>query len=67
MTSRIMSETGHTVQVTNLSSRVSESDLHEFFSFSGPIEHIELIRWFFYSLSLEKANCMYLTHFSYSR
>lgn len=53
MTSRIMSETGHTVQVTNLSSRVSESDLHEFFSFSGPIEHIELIRWcFFYSLSL---------------
>ncbi|OEL29152.1 Transcription factor ILI1, partial [Dichanthelium oligosanthes] len=40
----IMSETGHTVQVTNLSSRVSESDLHEFFSFSGPIEHIELIR-----------------------
>jgi hypothetical protein len=44
MTSRIMSETGHTVQVTNLSSRVSESDLHEFFSFSGPIEHIELIR-----------------------
>jgi len=39
-----MSETGYTVQVTNLSSRVSESDLHEFFSFSGPIEHIELIR-----------------------
>ncbi|CAL5029744.1 unnamed protein product [Urochloa decumbens] len=44
MASRIMSETGYTVQVTNLSSRVSESDLHEFFSFSGPIEHIELIR-----------------------
>uniref|UniRef100_A0A804RMQ0 RRM domain-containing protein n=1 Tax=Zea mays TaxID=4577 RepID=A0A804RMQ0_MAIZE len=39
-----MSETGHTVQVTNLSSRVSESDLYEFFSFSGPIEHVELIR-----------------------
>ncbi|RCV35672.1 hypothetical protein SEVIR_7G270000v4 [Setaria viridis] len=39
-----MSETGYTVQVTNLSGRVSESDLHEFFSFSGPIEHIELIR-----------------------
>ncbi|XP_062184828.1 binding partner of ACD11 1 isoform X2 [Phragmites australis] len=39
-----MSETGYTVQVTNLSSRVSESDLHEFFSFSGPIEHVELIR-----------------------
>ncbi|KAK8449798.1 hypothetical protein SEVIR_7G270000v4 [Setaria viridis] len=44
MASRIMSETGYTVQVTNLSGRVSESDLHEFFSFSGPIEHIELIR-----------------------
>jgi len=49
MTSRIMSETGYTVQVTNLSSRVSENDLHEFFSFSGPIEHIELIRWFFFT------------------
>ncbi|KAL6844495.1 hypothetical protein ACP4OV_026168 [Aristida adscensionis] len=40
----IMSETGYTVQVSNLSSRVSESDLYEFFSFSGPIEHVELIR-----------------------
>ncbi|KAK3143574.1 hypothetical protein QOZ80_4AG0302050 [Eleusine coracana subsp. coracana] len=39
-----MSETGYTVQVTNLSGRVSESDLYEFFSFSGPIEHVELIR-----------------------
>jgi hypothetical protein len=44
MTSRIMSGTGYTVEVTNLSSRASESDLHEFFSFSGAIEHIELIR-----------------------
>uniref|UniRef100_A0A0D9ZRH1 RRM domain-containing protein n=1 Tax=Oryza glumipatula TaxID=40148 RepID=A0A0D9ZRH1_9ORYZ len=41
---RIMSGTGYTVEVTNLSSRASESDLHEFFSFSGAIEHIELIR-----------------------
>lgn len=40
----IMSGTGYTVEVTNLSSRASESDLHEFFSFSGAIEHIELIR-----------------------
>jgi hypothetical protein len=39
-----MSGTGYTVEVTNLSSRASESDLHEFFSFSGAIEHIELIR-----------------------
>jgi RNA recognition motif-containing protein len=44
MTFRIMSETGYTVQVTNLSGRVSESDLYEFFSFSGPIEYVELIR-----------------------
>ncbi|KAL5215632.1 hypothetical protein ABZP36_007033 [Zizania latifolia] len=44
MTSRIMSGTGYTVEVTNLSSRASESDLQEFFSFSGAIEHIELIR-----------------------
>lgn len=39
-----MSGTGYTVEVTNLSSRASEGDLHEFFSFSGAIEHIELIR-----------------------
>ncbi|KAG8066438.1 hypothetical protein GUJ93_ZPchr0004g38555 [Zizania palustris] len=39
-----MSGTGYTVEVTNLSSKASESDLHEFFSFSGAIEHIELIR-----------------------
>ncbi|CAM0901927.1 unnamed protein product [Alopecurus aequalis] len=39
-----MSGTGYTVEVTNLSSSASESDLHEFFSFSGPIEHIDLIR-----------------------
>lgn len=41
---RIMSGTGYTVEVTNLSSNASESDLHDFFSFSGPIEHIDLIR-----------------------
>jgi RNA recognition motif-containing protein len=39
-----MSETGYTVQVTNLSGSVSESDLYEFFSFYGPIEHVELVR-----------------------
>ncbi|VAH53389.1 unnamed protein product [Triticum turgidum subsp. durum] len=39
-----MSGTGYTVEVTNLSSSASENDLHEFFSFSGPIEHIDLIR-----------------------
>jgi RNA recognition motif-containing protein len=44
MTYRIMSGTGYTVEVTNLSSSASENDLYEFFSFSGPIEHIDLIR-----------------------
>uniref|UniRef100_A0A0D9WA68 RRM domain-containing protein n=1 Tax=Leersia perrieri TaxID=77586 RepID=A0A0D9WA68_9ORYZ len=39
-----MSGMGYTVEVTNLSSRASESDLHDFFSFSGAIEHIDLIR-----------------------
>ncbi|KAM3371218.1 hypothetical protein ACQJBY_018541 [Aegilops geniculata] len=39
-----MSGSGYTVEVTNLSSSASENDLHEFFSFSGPIEHIDLIR-----------------------
>ena len=63
MSSRIMSETGHTVQVTNLSSRVSESDLHEFFSFSGPIEHIELIRCFFtLSLLFFRESKLYVAH-----
>jgi RNA recognition motif-containing protein len=67
MASRIMSETGYTVQVTNLSGRVSESDLHEFFSFSGPIEHIELIRCSFYSLYFfpVTANLIYLIRFVY--
>lgn len=45
LTYRIMSGSGYTVEVTNLSSSASENDLHEFFSFSGPIEHIDLIRW----------------------
>ncbi|XP_020089933.1 binding partner of ACD11 1-like [Ananas comosus] len=39
-----MSLDGYTVEVTNLSGRVTERDLYDFFSFSGAIDHIELIR-----------------------
>jgi hypothetical protein len=31
-----------TVQVTNISSKATQHDLKEFFSFSGEIQHIEL-------------------------
>ena len=31
------------VQVKNLSDLASEKEIHEFFSFSGDIEHIEII------------------------
>ncbi|KAF8408076.1 hypothetical protein HHK36_007217 [Tetracentron sinense] len=39
-----MSPTGYTVEVTSLSSKATEKDVHDFFSFSGTIEHIEIIR-----------------------
>ncbi|OAY72437.1 Binding partner of ACD11 1 [Ananas comosus] len=39
-----MSGGGYTVEVTNLSSKAAEKDLYNFFSFSGSIEHIEIIR-----------------------
>ncbi|KAJ3677348.1 hypothetical protein LUZ60_003072 [Juncus effusus] len=39
-----MSQGGYTVEVTNLSNRATEKDLYDFFSFSGAIEHIEIIR-----------------------
>lgn len=40
----IMSLNGYTVEVSNLSPRATEGDLYDFFSFSGAIEHIEIIR-----------------------
>lgn len=59
LTYRIMSGSGYTVEVTNLSSSASENDLHEFFSFSGPIEHIDLIRWHFFAIhKLQSVNYM---------
>lgn len=39
-----MSLNGYAVEVSNLSPRATERDLYDFFSFSGAIEHIEIIR-----------------------
>ncbi|KAK9116823.1 hypothetical protein Sjap_015770 [Stephania japonica] len=39
-----MSPGGYVVEVTGLSPNVTEKDLHDFFSFSGAIDHIEIIR-----------------------
>ncbi|KAJ3705706.1 hypothetical protein LUZ61_009411 [Rhynchospora tenuis] len=39
-----MSQGGYTIEVTNLSNRATERDLSDFFSFSGAIDHIEIIR-----------------------
>ncbi|XP_042441763.1 binding partner of ACD11 1-like [Zingiber officinale] len=39
-----MSAGGYTVQVINLSPAATERDLYDFFSFSGAVEHIEIIR-----------------------
>ncbi|XP_020255579.1 binding partner of ACD11 1 isoform X3 [Asparagus officinalis] len=52
---RIMSLDGYTVEVSNLSPRATERDLYDFFSFSGAIEHIEIIR------SGEYASTAYVT------
>ncbi|CAL9113953.1 unnamed protein product [Musa textilis] len=50
-----MSLSGYTVEVTNLSPNATERDLYDFFSFSGAIEHIEIIR------SGEHASTAYVT------
>lgn len=39
-----MSQEAYTIEVTNLSSRATEGDLYDFFSFSGAIDHVEIIR-----------------------
>ncbi|CAA7395062.1 unnamed protein product [Spirodela intermedia] len=39
-----MNPGGYTVQVTNLSPRATEGDVSDFFSFSGEIEHVEIVR-----------------------
>lgn len=35
---------GYTAEVTTLSPKATEKDVHEFFSHCGPIEHLEIIR-----------------------
>lgn len=35
---------GHTVEVTNLSPNATERDVYNFFSFSGEVEHVEIVR-----------------------
>ncbi|KAG9451239.1 hypothetical protein H6P81_011204 [Aristolochia fimbriata] len=39
-----MSETGYTIEVTNLSPHATEKDVFDFFAFSGVIEHVEIVR-----------------------
>ncbi|WCJ27610.1 RNA-binding (RRM/RBD/RNP motifs) family protein [Euphorbia peplus] len=39
-----MDQEGYTVEVTGLSPKITEEDLHEFFSFSGSILHVEIVR-----------------------
>lgn len=34
----------HTIEVTGLSPNATEEDVYDFFSFSGAIEHVEIIR-----------------------
>ncbi|XP_057948750.1 binding partner of ACD11 1 isoform X2 [Malania oleifera] len=34
----------HTVEVTSLSPKATEKDVYDFFSFSGAIEHVEIVR-----------------------
>jgi len=42
-----------TVQVKQLSDLATEREIHEFFSFSGEIEHIQIVRWV---ISIQKFN-----------
>ncbi|XP_028780461.1 binding partner of ACD11 1 [Neltuma alba] len=50
-----MNSGGYTAEVTKLSPRATEKDVHNFFAYSGVIEHIEIIR------SDEDANTAYVT------
>ncbi|KAK7274785.1 hypothetical protein RIF29_15884 [Crotalaria pallida] len=42
--SKTMSSGGYSVEVTGLSPNASEKDVHDFFAFSGTIEHLEIVR-----------------------
>ncbi|KAK9276375.1 hypothetical protein L1049_005908 [Liquidambar formosana] len=39
-----MSTGGYSVEVTSLSPKATEKDVHDFFAFSGTIDHVEIIR-----------------------
>ncbi|KAL5553884.1 hypothetical protein UlMin_041285 [Ulmus minor] len=39
-----MNSGGYAVEVTGLSPKATEKDVHDFFAFSGAIEHVEIIR-----------------------
>ncbi|KAJ9709249.1 hypothetical protein PVL29_000956 [Vitis rotundifolia] len=39
-----MSTSGHTIEVTSLSPKVTEKDVYDFFAFSGAIERVEIVR-----------------------
>lgn len=43
---------GYTVEVTGLSPNATEKDVHDFFSFSGAIQHVEIIRQVFIIMCL---------------
>lgn len=34
----------HTIEVTSLSAKATEKDVHDFFAFCGPIERVEIVR-----------------------
>lgn len=40
-----MSTSGHTIEVTSLSPKVTEKDVYDFFAFSGAIERVEMVRF----------------------
>uniref|UniRef100_A0A1D1YI95 Protein vip1 n=1 Tax=Anthurium amnicola TaxID=1678845 RepID=A0A1D1YI95_9ARAE len=50
-----MNQSNHMVEVTNLSPNATERDVYNFFSFSGEVEHVEIIR------SGEYASTAYVT------
>ncbi|KAK4841513.1 hypothetical protein QYF36_005690 [Acer negundo] len=39
-----MNQGGHAIEVTGLSPKATEKDLYDFFSFSGAIEHVDIVR-----------------------
>lgn len=41
----------HTIEVTGLSPNATEEDVYDFFSFSGAIQHVEIVRQHQYVLN----------------